>query len=101
MKKLIFALPLLGLFASTAAHAQFFAQISPVTTYSTIVCSNFVKEPDGTWKSVAPVPFTLGIIRGIIPPAKGIKVGSYIYNNVDLWSQLNFQCGNGVVVAKY
>ena len=101
MKKLACALPLLGLLASTSAHAQFFVQLSPVTSYSTIVCSNFVKEPDGAWKSVAPVPFTLGIIRGIGPPAKAIKSGSYIYNNVDLWTQLNSQCGNGVVIAKY
>lgn len=101
MKKLAYALPLLGLLASSTAHAQFFVQLSPVTTYSTIVCSNFIKEQDATWKSVAPVPFTLGIIRGIIPPAKSIKSGSYIYNNVDLWTQLNTQCGNATVVAKY
>lgn len=101
MKKLMFALPLLGLCASSAAHAQFFVQLSPVTSASTIVCSNFVKEPDGAWKAVAPTPFTLGIIRGIIPPVRAIKSGSYIYNNVDLWTQLNFQCGNAVVIAKY
>ena len=30
-----------------------------------------------------------------------IKSGSYIYNNVDLWTQLNYQCGSAVVIAKY
>lgn len=107
MKKLIRSLPALALLASTsflttAAHAQFFVQLSPVTDASTIVCANFAKEPDGSWKAVAPVPFTLGIIRGIIPPVRAIKSGGYIFNNVDLFSQLNYQCGAGVVVtAKY
>ena len=106
MTKLMKSLPALALLASTSmfaasAHAQFFVQLSPVTDASTIVCSNFVKESDGTWKAVAPVPFTLGIIRGIIPPVRAIKSGGYIFNNVDLYSQLNYQCGAGVVVAKY
>ncbi len=102
MKKLILALPLLALAASTSANAQFFVQLSPVTSASTIVCSNFVKNADDTWSATAPVPFTLGIIRGILPPVRKIKSGSYIYNNVDLYSQLNFQCGTAAVVtAKY
>ncbi|MBV9812370.1 MAG: hypothetical protein JO326_06435 [Acetobacteraceae bacterium] len=102
MKKLIFTLPALALLASTSARAQFFVQLAPVTDASTIVCANFVKEADGSWKAVAPVPFTLGIIRGIIPPVRSIKVGGYIYNNVDLYTQLNYQCGSAVVVtAKY
>ena len=108
MKKLLLSLPALALLASasmmsTSAHAQLaFVQISPVTDASTIVCSNFVKDADGTWKAVAPVPFSLGIILGIIPPVRAIKSGGYIYNNVDLWTQLNYQCGAaGVVIAKY
>ena len=102
MKKLLFTLSLVGLAASTSAQAQFFVQLAPVTDASTIVCANFAKQPDGTWKALAPVPFTLGIIRGIIPPVRSIKSGGYIYNNVDLFSQLNYQCGAaGVVIAKY
>ncbi len=107
MKKLLLSLPALALLASasmisTSAQAQLaFVQLSPVTDASTIVCSNFVKEPDGTWKAVAPVPFSLGIILGIIPPVRAIKSGGYIYNNVDLFTQLNYQCGSAVVIAKY
>ncbi len=102
MKKLVLALPLLALVGSTSAKAQFFVQLSPVTDASTIVCANFVKEANGDWKAVAPAPFTLGIIRGIIPPVRAIKSGGFIFNNVDLWTQLNYQCGSAVVVtAKY
>ena len=107
MKKLLCSLPVLALLASTSmiatpAQAQFFVQLSPVTDASTIVCANFAKQPDGTWKAVAPAPFSLGIILGIIPPVRAIKSGGYIYNNVDLYSQLNYQCGSAVVVtAKY
>ncbi len=102
MKKLLLSLPVLALLASSSAHAQLaFVQISPVTDQSTIVCSNFAKAADGTWQAVAPVPFSLGIIRGIVPPVRAIKSGSYIYNNVDLWTQLNYQCGSAVVIAKY
>lgn len=102
MKRVLFSLSLLGIAATTAAQAEFFVQLSPVTDFSTINCANFVKETDGAWKAVGPEPFTLGIIRGIIPPARAIKVGGYIYNNVDLFSQLEFQCGSGVVVrARY
>ena len=102
MKKLMLSLPVLALLASSSAHAQLaFVQISPVTDKSTIVCSNFVKEPDGSWKAVAPVLFSLGIILGIVPPVRAIKSGGYIYNNVDLFTQLNYQCGSAVVIAKY
>ena len=108
MKKLMFSLPALALLASAslmsnAAQAQLaFVQISPVTDASTIVCANFVKEADGTWKAVAPVPFSLGIIHGIVPPVRAIKSGGYIFNNVDLFAQLNYQCGaNAVVTARY
>ena len=107
MKKLLLSLPALALLASasmisTSAQAQLaFVQLSPVTDASTIVCSNFVKEADGTWKAVAPVPFSLGIILGIVPPVRAIKSGGYIYNNVDLFTQLNYQCGSAVVIAKY
>lgn len=107
MKKLMFSLSAVAMLASssmistTSAQAQSFVQLAPVTDVSTIVCSNFAKLPDGTWKALAPVPFTLGIINGIVPPVKTIKSGSYIYNNVDLWTQLNYQCGSAVVIAKY
>lgn len=102
MKKVLFTLSLLGLAATTPAKAQFFVQLAPVTDFSTINCANFVKEPDGAWKALGPEPFTLGIIRGIIPPIRAIRSGGYVYNNVDLYSQLDFQCGAGVVVrARY
>lgn len=100
MKNVLFSLSLLGL-AATSAQAQSFFQVEPVTSYSTIQCPNFTKLPDGTWKAVDGVPFTLGIIRGIIPPLRPIKVGGYIYNNVDLYSQLESQCGGVVVRARY
>lgn len=108
MKKLIFSLALLGLAASTAAKAegfvlpgQSFVQLAPVTDYSTINCANFVKQPDGAWEALNPTPFTVGIITGIIPPIRPIKVGGYIYNNVDLYTQLELQCVGAVVRARY
>jgi hypothetical protein len=76
-------------------------QFGPTTTYSTIICSNFTKLPDGTWKAIAPTQFSLGFVEGIVPPLRPIKSGGYIYNNIDLYSQLNAQCANGVVVARY
>ena len=111
MKKLILSLVLLGAAASTPAFAQdfgpvgaaSFVQLAPVTNYSTIACANFAKQPDGAWEALGPQPFTLGIITGIIPPIRPIKVGGFIYNNVDLYTQLELQCsGSGAVVrARY
>ncbi len=94
-------LALLGIAASTAAEAQSFVQLAPVTGVSTINCANFVKKPDGAWEALGPQPFTLGIITGIIPPIRPIKVGGYIYNNVDLYTQLELQCTGAVVRARY
>ena len=101
MKNVLFSLSLLGL-AATSAQAQSFVQLEPTTSYSTIECRNFTKLPDGAWKAVDGVPFSLGIIKGIVPPLRPIKVGGYIYNNVDLYSQLQLQCGGAAVVrARY
>lgn len=102
MRKLLFSLSLLAMAATTANAQQVVFQLGPTTPYSTIDCTNFVKLPDGAWKALRPVPFGLGFVQGIIPPATPIKVGGYIYNNIDLYSQLNEQCGAGVVVrARY
>ena len=101
MKNVLLSLSLIGL-AATSAQAQSFVQLEPTTSFSTIQCPNFTKLPDGTWKAVDGVLFDLGIIHGITPPLRPIKVGGYIYNNVDLYSQLQLQCGAGAVVrAKY
>lgn len=102
MKKVLLSLSLLGLFA-TAAHAQqAIVQLGPTTPYSTIVCADFVKQPDGAWIGVGRTPFGLGFIQGIIPPVRPIKAGGYIYNNIDLYSQLEEQCHGTVVVrARY
>ncbi len=75
-------------------------QLGPTTTYSTIICSNFAKLPDGTWKAIAPTQFNLGFVENIVPPLRPIKAGGFIYNNIDLFSQLNAQC-TGAVVARY
>jgi hypothetical protein len=76
-------------------------QIGPTTTFSTINCAEFVKDPDGSWHAVGTTPFGLGFVQGIIPPVRPIKVGGYIYNNIDLWSQLEEQCHGEVVKARY
>ena len=58
MKKLMFSLSAVAMLASssmistTSAQAQSFVQLAPVTDVSTIVCSNFAKLPDGTWKAL-------------------------------------------------
>ena len=108
MKKLILSLALLGVAGPTAAYADgvafpgaSFVQIAPVTDASNINCANFAKTPDGPWVALNPTPFTLGIVNGIIPPISPIKVGGYIYNNVDLYSQLQLQCAGAVVRARY
>ena len=105
MKNALVSLSLLGMMA-TAAHAQSYppvvVQLGPTTDYSTINCANFAKLPDGTWKALSPEKFGLGFVQGIIPPVRPIKVGGFIYNNIDLYSQLELQCvGGGVVRARY
>lgn len=77
------------------------AQLGPTTSYSTIVCPNFAKTPDGTWVALNPTPYSLGFTQGIIPPVTPIKVGGFIYNNIDLYSQLELQCGAALVRARY
>ena len=90
--------PLTGLF--TSKFPPVIVQIGPTTSYSTIICSNFAKLPDGTWKAISPALFSLGYVEAIVPPVRPIKVGGFIYNNIDLYSQLNAQC-TGAVVARY
>ena len=76
-------------------------QIGPTTSYSTIVCPNFAKAPDGTWAALNPTPFGLGFVQGIVPPVIPIKSGGFIYNNIDLYTQLELQCGAVLVRARY
>ena len=105
MKKILFSLSLLGL-AATSAKAEITApvvvQFGPTTPYSTINCANFTKLPDGSWKALNPERFGLGFVQGIIPPVLPIKTGGFIYNNIDLYSQLEAQCAvSAVVRARY
>lgn len=76
-------------------------QFGPTTGYSTIACPNFAKAPDGTWHALNPTPYGLGFTQGIIPPVVPIKSGGFIYNNIDLYSQLELQCGAALVTARY
>lgn len=76
-------------------------QIGPTTPYSTIDCTQFTKLPDGSWQSIGPGRFSLGFTQGIVPPVRPIKVGSFIYNNIDLYSQLEAQCAATLVRAAY
>ena len=77
-------------------------QIGPTTAYSTLNCANFAKLPDGDWKALAPAPFGLGFVQGIVLPPLPIKLGQFIYNNIDLYSQLELQCASGALVtARY
>ena len=126
MKKTVLSLAVIGaLGVATAASAADFApapppapvspfpplsggrfppvvvQFGPTTSYSTIVCPNFAKAPDGTWVALNPTPYSLGFTQGIIPPVVPIKSGGFIYNNVDLYSQLELQCGAVLVRARY
>ena len=125
MKNAILSLALIGMLGTaTAASAADFAppppappapigvlgpgkyppvvvQFGPTTSYSTIVCPNFAKAPDGTWQALNPTPYSLGFTQGIIPPVVPIKSGGFIYNNVDLYSQLELQCGAALVRARY
>ena len=128
MKKMLFSLSLLGslgLVASASAAdlapmapppaplpflapLNFFGltppvivQLGPTTAYSTINCANFAKVDATTWKALDPVEFSLGFTMHIVPPPLPIKKAAFIYNNVDLYSQLEAQCGYGVVRARY
>ncbi len=92
-----FALPFLSPFAVAPVVAQF----GPTTGFSTIRCENFSKLPDGSWKALNGMEFGLGFVQKIVPPTRPIKVGGFIYNNVDLYSQLDSQCAASVVTARY
>ena len=93
--------------AAAPAHAQSYPpvviQFGPTTTYSTIACPNFTKLPDGNWKAIVlDQKFGLGFVQNIIPPRGAIKAGGWIYNNIDLYSQLELQCAPGALVrARY
>ena len=77
-------------------------QFGPTSEYSTLRCDNFAKTPDGSWRALRRDTFGLGFVQNIVPPATPIQVGAWIYNNVDLYSQLQLQCsGPGVVRARY
>ena len=89
----------LGFFASK--YPPVVAQFGPTTGYSTIVCQNWAKAPDGSWNALNPAPYSLGFTQGIIPPVRPVLVGGYIYNNSDLYSQLELQCGAALVRARY
>jgi hypothetical protein len=101
MKKVLFAVACLVLAAAPVRAQQVVVQFGPTTDFSTLVCSNFAKLPDGKWKALNPAKFGLGFVTGIVPPVQPIASGGFIYNNIDLYSQLNLQCGSGVVVARY
>ncbi|WP_158809987.1 hypothetical protein [Beijerinckia sp. L45] len=88
--------------AADSAYPPAIVQFGPTTEFSTLVCPNFTKTEDGSWLAVRPDPFGLGFVQHIVPPARPIKVGGYIYNNIDLYSQLEYQCGASVTVrARY
>lgn len=78
------------------------AQFGPSTTYSSINCANFTKLPDGAWKALNGQLFGLGFVQEIVPPIAPIKSGGFIYNNIDLYSQLEAQCAvSPLVRARY
>ncbi len=122
MKKALLSLSVLGLFGLTVSASAAdlggprapaapvvvgekfppaIFQLGPTTPYSTIDCSKFTKLPDGSWKALGARPFGLGFTQGIIPPVRPIKVGNFIYNNIDLFSQLEAQCAATLVQAAY
>jgi hypothetical protein len=102
MKKGLFALLLLSAAADPVHAQQAIVQFGPTTEFSTLACGNFAKLPDGKWKALNPTKFGLGFVTAIVPPGQSIALGGYIYNNIDLYSQLNMQCSDGVAVtARY
>ena len=123
MKKLSFSLFMLGMLgsAATAFAADLpsaagpmpmaapsgpfvppvVVQFGPTTTYSSLNCANFTKLPDGSWKALDGQLFGLGFVQNIVPPVIPIKSGGFIYNNIDLYSQLESQCAVSLVRARY
>ena len=82
-------------------QAPVVVQFGPTTAFSSINCANFTKLPDGAWKALSPEEFGTGFVQHIVPPAIPIKSGGFIYNNVDLYSQLESQCSVSLVRARY
>ncbi len=120
MKNILLSLSLLGLTATSALAADYappppaappslfmqkvapvVAQFGPTTGFSTIECSNWTRLSDGSWKALNPTLFSLGFVQEIVPPRAPIKLGGFIYNNIDLFSQLTTQCAATVVTARY
>ncbi len=96
----------LGIVASATQAQVVIAQFGPTTPYSTLSCPNFAKLPDGSWRARNATRFGLGFVQNIIPPVRPIRSGGYVYNNIDLYSQLELQCvgvgvGVGGIIAKY
>ena len=119
MKNILLSLSLLGSTATSALAADYapappaspppfterlapvVAQFGPTTGFSTINCSNWTRLGDGTWKALNPTLFSLGFVQDIVPPRPPVKLGGFIYNNIDLFSQLSTQCAATVVTARY
>ena len=85
----------------TERLAPVVAQFGPTTGFSTINCSNWARLENGSWKALNPTLFSLGFVQDIVPPLPPVKLGGFIYNNVDLFSQLTAQCSAAVVTARY
>ena len=122
MKNILLSTMLLGLTATSAFAADYapsappvpsgpppfterlapvVAQFGPTTGFSTINCSNWARLENGSWKALNPTLFSLGFVQDIVPPLPPVKLGGFIYNNVDLFSQLTAQCSASVVTARY
>ena len=121
MKNILLSTMLLGLTATAAVAADFapapprpvgppsfmerlapvVAQFGPTTGFSTINCSNWARLENGSWKALNPTLFSLGFVQDIVPPLASVKLGGFIYNNIDLFSQLTAQCSAAVVTARY
>ena len=120
MKNIALSTMLLGLTATSALAADYapaprpvspppfterlapvVAQFGPTTGFSTINCSNWARLENGTWKALNPTLFSLGFVQDIVPPLPPVKLGGFIYNNIDLFSQLTAQCSAAVVTARY
>ena len=88
--------------AATGVGAQqVVVQFGPTTEYSTLSCRNFRKIEKGAWRAINDQRFGLGFVQNIVPPKTPIVSGNWIYNNIDLYTQLELQCGSVPVIAKY
>ena len=101
MVRTLLSLSLLAL-ANPGVHAQqVIVQFGPTTEYSTLNCANFRKIQPNAWRAINAQRFGLGFVQNIVPPITPIVSGNWIYNNIDLYSQLELQCGGIPVIAKY